>query len=78
MYDGASFSTGVEMMPIADERTAKSTRASVSFPSQLYSELERIAASKKVSLAWVVREASEKYVADQWPLLESAKDKSVR
>lgn len=50
----------------------------MSFPSQLYSELERIAASKKVSLAWVVREASEKYVADQWPLLESAKDKSVR
>jgi hypothetical protein len=31
--------------------------------------LERIARDKKVSVAWVVREASEKYVDDQWPLL---------
>ncbi len=50
-------------------RTADTTRASVSFPSDVYEELERIAESKKVSLAWVVREAAEKYVADQWPLL---------
>lgn len=78
MYDGAITLIGDRSMPTADERTAKSTRASVSFPSQLYLELERIAASKKVSLAWVVREASEKYIADQWPLLESAKDKTVR
>jgi predicted transcriptional regulator len=48
------------------------TRASVSFPTDVYAELERIAAAKKVSLAWVVREAAEKYVADQWPLLASA------
>jgi hypothetical protein len=41
----------------------------VSFPTDVYVELERIAAAKKVSLAWVVREAAEKYVADQWPLL---------
>lgn len=45
------------------------TRASVSFPRDVYDELERIAAAKKVSLAWVVREAAERYVADQWPLL---------
>ena len=49
----------------------KSTRASVSFPTDVYHELERIAEAKKVSLAWVVREAAEKYVADQWPLLGS-------
>lgn len=49
---------------------AKSARASVSFPPNIYEELERLAAAKKVSLAWVVREAAEKYVADQWPLLE--------
>lgn len=46
-----------------------STRASVSFPRVVYADLERIAAAKKVSVAWVVREATEKYLADQWPLL---------
>jgi hypothetical protein len=32
--------------------------------------LERLAEAKKVSLAWVVREAAERYVADQSSLLE--------
>lgn len=45
-------------------------RASVTFPPELYQTLEAIARSKKVSVAWVVRDAAEKYVADQWPLLE--------
>ena len=45
-------------------------RASVSFPSEVYETLEEIAKEKKVSLAWVVREATEKYIADKWPLLE--------
>ena len=49
------------------------TRASVSFPADVYAELVRIAAAKKVSLAWVVREAAEKYVADQGPLFEPTK-----
>lgn len=49
--------------------TPETTRASVSFPSEVYEELGRIAASKKVSVAWVVREAAERYVAEQWPLL---------
>lgn len=53
-------------------RSSRTTRASVSFPTDVYAELERIAAAKKVSLAWVVRDAAEKYVADQWPLLERA------
>lgn len=43
-------------------------RASVTFPPDLYKILEDLAKQKKVSLAWVVREAAEKYVADQWPL----------
>jgi len=43
-------------------------RASVTFPPELYRTLEDLAKRKKVSLAWVVREAAEKYVADQWPL----------
>jgi hypothetical protein len=43
-------------------------RASISFPSDVYETLEGIAKEKKVSLAWVVREAAEKYIADKWPL----------
>jgi len=46
----------------------KTTRASVSFPKAIYEDLEKLAAAKKVSLAWVVREAAERYVAEQWPL----------
>jgi metal-responsive CopG/Arc/MetJ family transcriptional regulator len=48
----------------------KKPRASVSFPPDLYETVEKIAAEKKVSVAWVVRDAVEKYVAEQWPLLE--------
>jgi len=51
----------------------ETTRASVSFRTTTYQELERIAEAKKVSLAWVVREAAERYVADQWPLFEHSK-----
>jgi hypothetical protein len=40
-------------------------RASISFPPDLYETLEEIAKQKKVSLAWVVRDAAEKYVADR-------------
>lgn len=47
-------------------------RASISFPPDVYKTLEVIAKEKKVSLAWVVREASEKYIADKWPLLGGA------
>lgn len=57
---------------IHGDRTSRTTRASVSFPTDVYADLERIAAAKKVSLAWVVRDAAERYVADQWPLFERA------
>jgi predicted transcriptional regulator len=50
-------------------QSATSIRASISFPSEVYETLEIIAKKKKVSLAWVVREATEKYIADKWPLL---------
>lgn len=48
----------------------RAPRASVTFPPDLYQTLEAIAKAKKVSVAWVVRDAAERYVADQWPLLE--------
>jgi hypothetical protein len=38
-------------------------RASISFPPDLYGTLGELAKQKKVSLAWVVRDAAEKYVA---------------
>ena len=60
------------MRPLSDPSSSQSqsrtTRATISFPTEIYLELERIAEAKKVSLAWVVREAAEKYLDDQWPL----------
>ncbi len=47
--------------------TVSSIRASISFPPDLYESLEELAKQKKVSLAWVVRDAAEKYVANQPP-----------
>ena len=47
-------------------------RATISFPAEVYETLEIIAKEKKVSLAWVVRDATEKYVSDKWPLFASA------
>lgn len=49
---------------------APSVRASISFPTDVYKCLEEIAKQKKVSLAWVVREAAEKYLSDKWPLFK--------
>lgn len=48
----------------ADE-AARQPRASITFPPELYRSLEDLARDKKVSLAWVVREAAEVYVAEQ-------------
>jgi metal-responsive CopG/Arc/MetJ family transcriptional regulator len=49
---------------------ALSVRASISFPANVYETLEGIAREKKVSLAWVVRQAAENYIAEKWPLLK--------
>jgi metal-responsive CopG/Arc/MetJ family transcriptional regulator len=46
-------------------QSTPAVRASISFPPNLYETLEEIAKQKKVSLAWVVRDAAEKYVADR-------------
>ena len=44
---------------------AASVRASISFPPDIYEVLGQLARKKKVSLAWVVRDAVERYVAEQ-------------
>lgn len=56
--------------PSGQPRTA---RASASLPTEIYSTLQEIAKQKKVSVAWVIREAAERYIAEQWPLLEDQK-----
>ena len=46
-------------------RGASLVRASISFPPDLYETLEKLAKQKKVSLAWVVRDAAERYIAEE-------------
>jgi predicted DNA-binding protein len=46
----------------------RTVRASVSLRAELYHTLEALAKQKRVSTAWVLRDAAEKYVAEQWPL----------
>ncbi|ROZ72081.1 ribbon-helix-helix protein, CopG family [Ramlibacter sp. WS9] len=50
--------------------TTTTRRTSVTFPSDLYRTLEQIAEQQKLSVAWVIRDATEKYVSERWPLLE--------
>lgn len=52
-------------------KTEPTARTSVTFSAEVYSSLENIANSKKVSVAWVIRDAAEKYIADQWPLFRN-------
>ena len=49
----------------------KKVRTSVSLPADFYAEIERLAAQKKVSIAWVIREAVEQYLSRQTPLFRN-------
>lgn len=51
--------------PTNQDASSAATRASVTFPTEIYQALERIARLKKVSVAWVVRDAAERYIAEQ-------------
>jgi len=51
-------------------QSTAAVRATISFPPEVYQTLEAIAKEKKVSLAWVVREAADKYIAEKWPLFQ--------
>jgi len=50
-----------------------SVRATISFPPELYKTLEGIAREKKVSLAWVVREAADNTRRENGPYLPTSK-----
>lgn len=52
------------------QKSHKSVRTSVSLSPELHDTLERMAKGKKVSVAWLIRDAAEKYVGEQWPLLQ--------
>lgn len=49
----------------------KTIRASISLPNDVHEALEKNSKEKRVSVAWVVRAAAEKYVSDEWPSLPS-------
>ena len=53
-----------------EKRVEDTVRASISFPREMYETLENIARQRKVSLAWVVRDAAEQYIAGKWPLFQ--------
>jgi predicted transcriptional regulator len=50
------------------DRKSAAPRISVTLAPEVHRTLEQIAQEKKVSLAWVMRDAAEKYIADRWPL----------
>jgi predicted DNA-binding protein len=60
------------------ETTPAPVRATITFPPDIYESLESIAKQKKVSLAWVVREAAEQYLADKWPLFARSETKALK
>ena len=46
----------------------RKVRASISLSPELHEGIERIARAKKVSIAWVVRDAVEKYLESEKPV----------
>ena len=57
------------MAKAAKKKTKPSVRTTISIPREDHAELERIAKKKKVSVAWVVREAVDRYLEAESPLL---------
>jgi metal-responsive CopG/Arc/MetJ family transcriptional regulator len=55
------------------EAANATTRVSVTFPAEHYAEMERIAKEKRVSIAWVVREAVQKYLEREPTLFTSSR-----
>lgn len=57
---------------VQDEKSAH--RLSVSLSAEQHRELNEIARKNKVSVAWVVREAIERLLKDEMPLLHVGKE----
>ena len=54
-----------------DRAKSQVMRVSVSLPPKHHEALTKIALQKKVSLAWVVRDAVERYLASDSPLFSN-------
>lgn len=67
VYNGAV----MEEQDGIDTRTARSVRVSVSFDAADYTAIKGIAKRKRVSTAWVVRDAVTSYLDAQSPLFPS-------
>lgn len=52
----------------ADSHAKKSVRITITVPVEDHAELDAIAARKKVSVAWVVRDAIDQYLSANAPL----------
>ncbi len=52
------------------KRQSAMPRVSVSLSPEVHTTLEQIAQQKKVSVAWVMRDAAEQYIAAKWPLFK--------
>ncbi len=50
---------------------AATVRLSVTIPTDDYTDLKKTADRKRVSVAWVVRDAVQEYLRNQSPLLRS-------
>ena len=72
MCNAAELWKRIKFMATLDRLPPKSSRASISFPSDLYAEIELLALQKKVSVAWVIRDAAERYVADEFKKIGNA------
>jgi len=58
------------MASVSDECTRGGpVRQTVSLPRDHHELLQQVAAEKKVSVSWVIRDAVEEYLKDRWPLL---------
>lgn len=50
---------------------AETVRLSISIPAEDYADIKQTAETKRVSIAWVVRDAVRQYLKDQAPLFRS-------
>ena len=57
-------------------KSRTSVRISVTFSPEDYAELQRLAERKRVSLAWVVRDAVERCLEEEMPLFLKSKKAS--
>lgn len=69
-HSDVNWCSGGAMARSDGKQKANTHRVSVTFSPDQYEDLQRIAKNKRVSLAWVVRDAVERYLAGETPLFQ--------